>query len=474
MGKKILFIIPDGIGIRNYLYSDLFSKLHEEGVQIYLLHNLESRIIDYVKEEKNIPFGEEPLRKVRETRFQQFLRETSTYGRLKYNADLKQNPTILTNWFKIKNNPIKRAFQKITEIAGNTISSYEGIKYLEETNRLKWRRNPAFDGFKSDLSRIQPDFIFITHQRVSNLEPLCLAASDLNIPTLTAIFSWDNLPKARLPLRTDWYAVWSDYMKVEMSDYYPEIPQNKVVVVGTPQFDFHFNKDLIQSREEFANEFGLDVSKKWVLFSGDDELTSPHDPAYLEDVAHALEDNSDVTILFRQVPVCTVARYQKILDQFDNIVHIPPKWKKGEHWMSFYPLFDDVKLLMNLCFHCEFSVNIGSTIGLDFSYFEKPTVFLAYDAIHDGEWTTDTVYQFQHFKSFMGMDAVVFAKEKTQLKQLLEQLLQKPEDFATQKGKWRDKIASNRPDNLSSTQISKLLITLLENESIFRETELIN
>jgi hypothetical protein len=465
VNKKILFVIPDGVGIRNYLYSDLFLHLNQQGFHIHLMHNLESQILNYVKNERGIDFSDEPLRKVTESRFQQFLRETSTYARLKHNSKLKQNPTILTNWFKVRNNPLKRVFQKTTELASTTISNYEGIKYLEGTNRLKWRRSLAYQEFKSDIQRIKPDLIFITHQRVATLEPLCLAASDLGVKTVTAIFSWDNLPKARLPLRTDHYAVWSEYMKNELLEYYPEIPESALAIVGTPQFDFHFQPELLESREDFAAKYGLDTSKKWILFSGDDELTSPHDPDYLSDVASALESNPEVSILFRQVPVCTVERYQTVLDRFSNIKHIPPKWEKGASWMSFYPLFEDIKLLMNLCQHCEFSVNIGSTIGLDFSYFDKPTVFLAYDTVEDKNWSTDVVYKFQHFRSFEGLDAVVFAKEKSSLSSLLNQVLEKPEAFSTQKHLWRDKIASNRKKNLSSKQITAFL------ESILVETE---
>ncbi|NVK50375.1 MAG: hypothetical protein HWE09_11435 [Cyclobacteriaceae bacterium] len=474
MTKKILFVIPDGVGIRNYLYSDLFYHLNQKGFQIHLMHNLESQFLNYVKKERGISFSDEPLRKVTESRFQQFLRETSTYSRLKHNAKLKQNPTILSNWFKVKNNTLKRVFQKATELASSTLFNYEGIQYLEETNRLKWRQSLAFKEFRSDIERIQPDLIFITHQRVSTLEPLCLAAADLGVKTVTAIFSWDNLPKARLPIRTNYYAVWSDYMKGEILEYYPEIPESSISVVGTPQFDFHFQPELLESREEFAAKYGLDTTNKWILFSGDDELTSPHDPDYLKDVASALESNPNISILFRQVPVCTVDRYQKVLDRFSNITHIPPKWEKGTSWMSFYPLFDDIKLLMNLCHHCEFSVNIGSTIGLDFAYFDKPTVFLAYDTVSDEDWSTEVVYQFQHFRSFEGLDAVVFAKEKSNLSALLNQVLEKPELFSTQKHLWKDKIASNRKNKTSSRQITAFLESIVKEKEAFHERLNIN
>ena len=87
----------------------------------------------------------------------------------------------------------------------------------------------SIDKYFKDLEVIQPSSIFITHQRVAGLMPICLAANRLKIKTSTAIYSWDNLPKARLCVKVDYYLVWSSWMQQEMKDYYPEIEESKVL-----------------------------------------------------------------------------------------------------------------------------------------------------------------------------------------------------------------------------------------------------
>jgi hypothetical protein len=40
INKKIAIVLPDGVGIRNYMFSSFFTKLKEENFEIYLLHSV--------------------------------------------------------------------------------------------------------------------------------------------------------------------------------------------------------------------------------------------------------------------------------------------------------------------------------------------------------------------------------------------------------------------------------------------------
>ena len=111
------------------------------------------------------------------------------------------------------------------------------------------------------LRQLQPDVLFSTHQRSLDGSVVVEAARSLEIPTLGAVYSWDNLPKARLLVRTDRYVLWSEFMKQEMATYYPEIAETRLFVTGTPQFEFYFNPSLRQERGDFFAEWGLDANK---------------------------------------------------------------------------------------------------------------------------------------------------------------------------------------------------------------------
>lgn len=90
--------------------------------------------------------------------------------------------------------------------------------------------------------------------------------SGLGIPTASFIFSWDNLPKATTLIEPDFYFVWSDYMKNELLQYCPYVKENQVFVTGTPQFESHFDKSLLQTKEIFYKTHNLDLKERIYLF----------------------------------------------------------------------------------------------------------------------------------------------------------------------------------------------------------------
>ncbi|MEP1260306.1 hypothetical protein [Algoriphagus sp.] len=452
--KKILLVIPDGVGIRNYLYSDLISKLKAAGFELTLLHNLDSSLIELVKGKFNVEFDQIPFQSFPESKAQYLLREATSFARLRLSAARVSNPTLLSNSKVGKKGAKGVFFGKITAFIGKSLKSYESILFFESEINRYWNKSKAIGYYHELLKTQRPDLIFITHQRVPSLAPLCLAAKARKIPTISAIYSWDNIPKARLPIRTDFYAVWSDYMKKEFLEFYPEILPQQLAVTGTPQFDFYKNEELIISRNQFAESYGLDAQKKWILFSGDDEVTSPHDPEYLRDLAEALAPYTDIQILFRQVPVEGPERYAAYIETYDTITHIPPLWNKGETWMSFFPLIEDIQLLKNLCFHCETVVNIGSTMALDFAYFNKPGIYLHYDTKLDPNWSTQIIYQFQHFRSMDGLDAVVFVKGKEELAEKILQVIEQPETVAKDRLAWLNRV--NDPSPSASDKLLEL------------------
>lgn len=457
--RKVLFVIPDGVGIRNYLYSDLIVHLHKAGFEILLMHKLDQELIQMVNDRLKIPIRQIEFQSFPETKVQTFYREATAFARLKASAKSKNNPTILTNWFRSKSGLKKKWFLGLAEFFGAQLKTYESVRFFESEIERHWSNTKALAYYQRILDEHQPDLVFITHQRVPGLIPLCMAATTRTIKTISAIFSWDNIPKARLPIRTDFYAVWSDHMKTELLDFYPEITADQIFITGTPQFDFYSKEELIIPRKDFAERYKLDSSKKWVLFSGDDEMTSPHDPDYLQDVAEAISSEKDIQILFRQVPVTTPDRYRHVLEKYPNIVHIPPQWKKGQFWSNFFPLFDDIQLLMNLCYHCETVLNIGSTMALDFAFFDKPGIFLKYDTRKDPNWTTGIVYQYQHFRSLKGLDAVLAVESKEEILPKISLAINSPQAVAADRKKWKTKIVkTDRPAAIEFVNLIEQLI----------------
>lgn len=459
--SKICFLIPDGVGIRNYLYSDILNLLNTEGHEILVWHSLDTEVIDESEKVNGFRPQELAFQTFKEDGVTQLLRESTTYARLRRGIDLTGNETLMDNWHSGSFSFQKRVLIRLSEIFGKWMSSYENITQTEKLLHSKLRNGPAYQLYYKQLKETQPDLLFCTHQRMGGASAAILAAQDLGIKTGTAIFSWDNLPKARLAMRPDFFLVWSDYMAEELRFYYPEIQEDRVFVTGTPQFDFYQKTELFQSRESFAEEFGLDPSKKWVVFSGDDAKTSPYDPKYLEDIAQALKKNPSIQILFRQVPVEDTKRYQQVLDSNPHIIHINPFWKKGSYWNQFFPYPKDISHLVNLARHSQTVINIGSTMALDFAFFDKPGLYINYDHSPGQTWSVDRIYKFQHFRSMGELDAVGWINSPKEIAEKVEQAISSPHDIGSERVKWLDKIIYRRDIESSSERVHAIFQKVL-------------
>jgi hypothetical protein len=455
--KKVLFLIPDGVGIRNYLYSDVLKNVKTEA-KIAFWSPLPENAFDEVKALHQIDIEYKYCKLLPESFFSRIYKEAATYARLKTNAKVVDNPTILANWIKQNKSFKQKQLYRLAEIIGSWASKkYSRILSLEQKAKKHWP-NQIIESYKQDLKELKPSSIFITHQRVSGLMPICIAAKELNIPVVSAIYSWDNLPKARLNIQADKYIVWSDYMKQEMQLYYPEVDLKDVITTGTPQFEFYSQKDRIISREEFAKKHGLDATKKWICFSGDDRKTSPYDQNYLQDIAESINKEA-VQILFRRCPVDFSDRFNKVLElNKDSVISVNPLWYSSEFgWTSFFSKISDISLLLNVAFHCDLVINVGSTMAHDFAMFDKPCFYINYDQENSSNWSVKRIYNFQHFRSMQGIEAVGWLNSKEEIKLKIDLALYQPESIGKERQKWLEKIIQH-PIEETSKKIAEIIL----------------
>jgi hypothetical protein len=459
---RICFLIPDGVGIRNYLYSEIVPRLFEDGHKIILWHSLDPKLIHITEERLNVSFEQYAFKHLPDNFLIKFIRDITKYSRLKLNSKITKNETIMDNWSGNSSSMSGNFLMKGAQFFGSFISSYNVIISLENFGYKLIRKTLRFKKAKTLIESMKPDIVFCTHQRIFSVSPEIEAAKSLGIKTATAIFSWDNLPKGILPFRVDQYFVWSDYMKEEMAFYYPEINSDSVVITGTPQFDFYFKKNMILPRDEFAIRFKLDPKKSWVCFSGSDSLSSPNDPMYLADVANALNYEDDIQLIFRPVPVESSVRYNYVLNIHSKIVLTSPKWNRGNQWGNFFPYYEDFIDLVNLAYHSKIVLNLGSTMALDFSVFGNLAFFLKYEHEQKPEnWSIDTIYRYQHFQSMKGMKAVGFIFSPEEILEKVKGGLLKPDDFAPDRMKWFQKVVQPDPRKSSSHRVADALISLI-------------
>lgn len=424
--RKVWVLISDGLGVRNFAYNGLNEFAVKEGFELTYWNNTVFRLSDLGLNEvvmsspKIHPLTDVYKKAIKEIELTNFQRVTG-------------NPVYNSYRFPYTYKGIKSQVKEwMSQYLESKSDSDKGIIKLRKKIKDLERRTSYYKECLAQLKEGKPDLVFNSSQRhVTSLAPI-LAAQDLNIPTVTFIFSWDNLPKATLVVESDFYFVWSDYMKDQLMFYHPFINPEQVYVTGTTQFDWHINKEFLLSRKNFFEKCGLDPDKKYICYSGDDVVTSPNDPAYLRDLAETVKKMNDkghnLGILFRRCPVDFSSRFDQVESDYREVIFpIKPKWKKmGIDWNFVLPEKEDLILLANVCEHTITVFNVGSSMVFDFFCHGKSCYFLNYDVENPviPSWTIKKVYKYIHFESMPSKESVGWVTSKTDFEKLISSELE--------------------------------------------------
>ncbi len=460
--KKVFVFLPDGVGLRNFA----FTKFKEVGC----LQNFE--VVYWNKTDFDLT--EIGLTEIKVSKLKShFL--TDLFKRAKIEIELNSFKTRFSDqvYDSYKFPTYKGNFKAyikfvLVKVLILFFQFKRGHRILQHLMNFSEKRTSYYKQCLAQLKKEKPAFIFCTNQRpVLAISPI-LAAKEIGIPTATFIFSWDNLPKATLVIETDYYFVWSKHMKEELLKYYPHIKENQVKITGTPQFEPHYQENLIISKQEFFKKYNLDENKKYICFSGDDEVSSPNDPEYLKDLAESvLELNKhgyQLGIIFRKCPVDFSGRYNHVLHEYKEVIcSIDPLWKKkGDYWNSVMPTKEDLSLLISTIFYSEFVINVGSSMVFDFICFNKTCCYVNYDVPNsiNLNWSTNKSYNLVHFRSMPSKDSVVWINSKVDLEDKIKAVIKGELSSVTQAKEWFEKIVVY-PVQRSSDRIWKAIDELI-------------
>lgn len=438
MPKKILVLLPDGVSLRNFVYTSFYKQGIERGYEVVFWNHtpfdLVSLGINHINSEQNKVHWKTDLLKAACIRIELLLYEERSGDEVYRSYNFPLSGTGYKAF--VKRNLINYYVKKY--------KSESGLLQLRDAIRQQERQGNYYRHCLKLFKMEKPDLIFCTSQRsITSVAPLT-AAQDLNIPTAAYIFSWDNVPKATTVVTADYYFAWSHHMKNELLHYQRYIKPEQIKVTGTPQFEAYFDKNRIHTRKEFFKNLDLDEEKRYICFSGDDITTSPKDELYLRDVAKAVralnEEGMGISIIFRRCPVDFSDRYDKYLKEYaDVIVAIPPLWEKtGQGWNTILPKREDIDLLVNIVAHTEFVINLASSMVFDYITSGKPCAYMNYNYLNPKEEAQKGVYlyDFVHFRSMPGANAVVWLDHPESIKTNILKILNGVPETVAQAFNW--------------------------------------
>lgn len=423
-------LVPDGVGVRNFVLGRFLEELVERA-EVHVMHTIPEEHLPMYTGACPHEVQWRPLIPYTKSRLVDFLSSTLGYAHM-YWANTVSMQRALSRPLsgRLRSKLMVRAERKLGRLA----AAMGAVDAVDRVQAGVARKAPETAAYIRMFRELQPEVIFSTNQRPSEVLPAILAAKELGIPTATFIFSWDNLSsKARIAAPFDYFLVWSEHMRQELLRFYPHVPPSHVEIVGTPQFDPYDDPSLIWSRERFFAEVGADPSRPLICYSGGDTRTCPEDPLHVAELmklirAGRIEGNP--TVLVRPVPVDDGTRYRQTLQQFPEILFRQPKWIHADtHWAGVIPTAEDLEFLANVTHHADMNINLGSTMTLDFGLHDKPVVNVAFDCTDPplfGMPVYDYYYAYEHFQPVVEFGASRIARNRDQLAGYVNDYLRDP------------------------------------------------
>ena len=245
MSKKIFVLFPDGVGLRNFAFTNFKEIGEDSGFEVVYWNNsifpLKDKLgyDEVVIENRSIHPKTGTLNRARK-------RVELALSKKRFNDNVYPTYRFPLS-FKTLKATLKSLFVKYHEV---THATPKGWQRLMDKMYSAERSTQRYKDCKAQLEEYQPDLVFCTTQRSTQAIAPMLAAQDLDIPTVCWVYSWDNVPKGMSTIGADYYIVWSQLMKDELLKYYPKTNPNQITITGTPQFEPHYDTKLLQTRDQ--------------------------------------------------------------------------------------------------------------------------------------------------------------------------------------------------------------------------------
>ena len=288
-----------------------------------------------------------------------------------------------------------------------------GVDFLLLSSRGNFSSR-LFDKYKPSLvfttDIFQPGDIIVARE-----------AQKKGVKVVGMVRSWDNITSKGLnrfvPRNL---AVNTPDIKKEAIKYL-DVQKDKIEVVGIPHYDVYLNEKRV-SKEILFNSLGLNVEKKTIFFAPPSVIYSGNDPI-AEAVVGALK-NLDAQILLRLYIVGDA-----------NLGSIKPVYGKvaidrpiaGKDFNS-ADLTAEGSHLADLLYHSDVVITFASTLAIDALLFDKPVVFIGFDAEPKLYWRSlRRFYDYDHQRLIVESNGVKLARNRTEMLEFVNKYISNPE-----------------------------------------------
>ncbi len=253
------------------------------------------------------------------------------------------------------------------------------------------RRHPVADAYRRRLEAWRASLVVAFSLEGPREMALVEAANAAGIPTAVMIRSRDNLA-AKIQHLPDAaaYLVWSDLTRSILLRLYPEVPEERVHVSGSPQFDRHLDPAFRLPREAYFRRVGLDPDRPLVVYTCATPALIPHEIDIVQGLADQVADgrirrgNQRAQLLVRGHPRGFGSSYQLLREARSDVAVFPQPgpspYHSAEHESQVVKLIleDEPVHLATLAYQ-DVQLNVSGTMSVDSAILDRPIVNVYYD-----------------------------------------------------------------------------------------------
>jgi len=464
MNKTILIPITNNFFARNFLNSDAFLLLKNEPDLrlVFLAHKNKLDFYRRTLQGGNVLFEQMPPveDKILE-KFFRFLEQSS----------IVTSRTRIDHVSYLLRGSGKHYFLRVIERLPIFLTK-EFFRLLGHFGSL-WRALTRFtykvipsSYYKNIFDTYRPNLIFCPTMVWSEDYALIREAQKAGIKTSGQVFSWDTFySKTFLRLHPDLLIVQTDYIK-KQAETLGDFPSGKIVVTGVAQYDYHFKKDGLLSRQEFFKQIGADPKKKLILYalSGKAAFGIEFD---ILDILHSIirekELSCDVQVLLRPYPKLDFSEAKlELLRERYGFLGRPSTTAFGSMRGQWSMDEDDIVYLLNSLAHADIIINMYSTFLVEGAIFNKPLIAPAFDGYKKRiYWNSGRrFFDWDHLRDVKRYGGVTIVHSRNELTGSINNYLQNPDLKSAE----RRKIVKEQcqfTDGRSGERVARVLIGLI-------------
>ena len=428
---KLIYLISHGHTARGAFQTGVLSMLCKSGIDVTVLA-------------KRDPEGELE-RRVAETgaKFETYsppvLNKFNqlTIFRSYVHQNIRKNPAL---WEKHQRRSMdksastkRKLMNKLYLLGGDLIRTIPFAKSIYKNFEKKLYQDENLDRI---LKRINPDAIVSTRP-VDLLEIFALnAAEKLGIKKVMYILSWDNITaKGIFPVTADYYLTWGPIMNTELKEYY-NAPDSNVHLTGVTHFDVHHHVKNNPTNDKWMKHLELDPDKPYLFFTMSASYYAPNEIDIIEWMAKKVEENAygkDMQLILRphmhnfQEGFSDLSWTNRLMGLKSNRVAIDLP-DLDNSLLTWYTKQDDMLKLSNLINGSTICFNSGSTIAIEASILDKPTIITMFDTDNWPEWNSvKRIEKYIHLDKYFKLGAANVVYSFDELDQWILTYVESPE-----------------------------------------------